>query len=316
MESVRIQVSPKQISKLRNGKKVRVRPAMEGGGINLVVSPSNYSLLSKSFTKNKGTDIILTPEEILANREQYSSMEGQGIFGKSFDKGAKQVLGARGKKVAYQYARNVLNPLAKGAITAGLATGGVALGAIQPELIPFIPAGVGGASYMIADYLDNPGAYQSNAGGPKSKQAKTLAGQYLQDQALGQINSQLGTNMGNLSRAGIEKAVGDKVSQSLTAQAIQAQQSLINRINMGFESSTSLSPEEKALLQGTPFEYMTGKGLYPMSGNGLYAGRQGGAIVGRNGGLVDKQPQALQSQSQSQNYQLKYTLPLWARVDK
>lgn len=275
MEQISIQVSPKQMSNLKKGKKVRVKKAMDGGGINLIVNPSNYSLLTNSFTRNKGMDLSLSNDEILANTE----MSGNGVFGDTFDKGVKKVLGKRGKKVAYEYARNVLNPLAKGAITAGLATGGVMLGGIQPELIPFIPAGVGGLSYMISDYIDNPKAYQS------SKKNKSLASKYLEDQALGQINSQLGTNMGNLSRAGVQKAIEDKASQKLTSASIEARNSLMSRITNGIENVATLSPQEKQLLKGTRFEYLvTGSGLYAgSSGSGLYLGRQGGAIVGCRG---------------------------------
>jgi hypothetical protein len=122
--------------------------------------------------------------------------------------------------------------------------------------------------------------------------------------------------MGNLSRAGLEQAVQDKVSQQLTASSIQAQRNLIDRLNAGIESISTLSPEEKRLLKGTQFEYMIGSGLY--SGSGLYAGkglyagssRQGGAIVGTNGGFVDKMPQALQSQPLSENFQFRHTLPI------
>ena len=141
MEQVRIQISPKQKSKLRNGHKVRIKKPIEGEGLNLIVMPQNFSLITRAFTRNKGAEIVLSPEEILANKEQIP-MEGEGIFGRKFDVGAERVLGKRGKKRAYQYAREVLNPIAKGAITAGLATAGTALGAVQPELIPFIAPGV------------------------------------------------------------------------------------------------------------------------------------------------------------------------------
>ena len=311
MEQVRVQISPKQMSKLRNGHKVRIKkPSMEGSGINLIVSPENFSLVNKAFTRNKGSEIILSPQEILANREQAPMMEGEGIFGKKFDKGVESALGKTGKKVAYKYAKNVLNPLAKGAITAGLTAGATSLGAVQPELIPFLAPAVPTLSLMAYDYLDNPRDYQSNAGGPKSRQAKTLAGKYAEQQVLNQVNSQLGTNMGNLSRAGIGQALQDKASQQITKSSIQAQQELLYKLNAGIENINTLSPEEKKLLKGTPLEYMVGSGLY--TGSGLYAGasRQGGAIVGTNGGFVKKMPQALQSQPLSENFQFRYTLPV------
>lgn len=312
MERVKVQISPKQMSKLRNGHKVRIKkPDMSGSGINLIVSPENFSLVNKAFTRNKGSEIILSPQEILANREQAPMMEGEGIFGRKFDKGVEATLGKTGKKKVYQYARDVLNPLAKAGITAGLTATATSLGAVQPELIPFLAPAVPTLSYMAYDYLDNPRDYQSNAGGPKSRQAKTLAGKYAEQQVLNQVNSQLGTNMGNLSRAGIGQALQDKASQQLTASALKTQEALMNRLSMGMENISTLSPQEKLLLRGTPYESMIGSGLY--AGKGLYAGsstRTGGAIVGNNGGFVKKMPQALQSQPLSQNFQFRYTLPV------
>jgi hypothetical protein len=311
MERIKIQISPKQMSKLRNGHKVRIKkPSIEGGGINLLVSPENFSLVNRAFTRNKGSEIILSPQEILANREQAPSMEGEGIFGKRFDKKAEEVLGKPMKKKVYQYAKDVLNPLAKAGITAGLVAGSTALGASNPALVPYLASAVPVASYLAYDYLDNPSSYQSNSGGPRAKKAKTLAGQYAEQQALSQLNAQLGTNMGNLSRASLGKAVQDKASQQITKTALQAQQELLYKLNAGIENINTLSPEEKQLLKGTSMEYMIGSGLY--AGKGLYAGssRQGGAIVGTNGGFVRKMPQALQSQPLSQNFQFRYTLPV------
>jgi len=101
MEQDRFQISPKQMSKIRNGHKVRIKkPKIEGEGINLIVSPENFILITKSFTRNKGSEIVLSPQEILANKEQAQAMEGQGIFGRKIDVKAKEVLGEKRKKRA------------------------------------------------------------------------------------------------------------------------------------------------------------------------------------------------------------------------
>ena len=76
MESVRIRASPKQLSKLRNGHKVSIKPAMEGEGLMLVIDPSQYNQISRTFSKGKGKMVQLSPEEIMANRE----IGGEGIF--------------------------------------------------------------------------------------------------------------------------------------------------------------------------------------------------------------------------------------------
>lgn len=76
MEVVRIKASPKQLSKLRNGHRVSVKPAMEGEGLNLIIDPSQYNAISRTFSKGKGKMVQLSPEEIMANRE----IGGEGIF--------------------------------------------------------------------------------------------------------------------------------------------------------------------------------------------------------------------------------------------
>jgi hypothetical protein len=95
MYLIDIEASPRQLSKLRNGHKVRVK---KGTGCSLVVNPLMYDRISRSFGKSKAIDVQLTPEEIDANemfeenREELSksmnekglplSMAGSGIFGK------------------------------------------------------------------------------------------------------------------------------------------------------------------------------------------------------------------------------------------
>lgn len=322
-----IVVSPKQMSKLRNGRKVRIKkPRMEGEGVGVIVNPMNYSLITKSFTRNKGTDLILSPEEILANREQAPTIEGGGIFGRKFDKSVEKAIGKRGRKKVYGFAKEVLNPIAKTALYAGIATGATALSAAQPELVPLIVPAAAGTADFLGDYLDKPSDFysrpksKSNVGGPYAKVPKNIAGQYLQDQALGQINSQLGTNMGNLSRAGIGQAVQDKMSQELDARAVEAQKALMNNMTPSDRELylRQLTPEQRAVLgRGLG---LFGAGLYPVGaglGAGLYVGaKRGGSIVGLQGGLIHPTPQALEPQPISTNYQFRYTLPLWARVEK
>lgn len=290
MHSVQVQISPVQASKLRNGRKVRIKkPDIEGGGMCLLVEPDRYSLITKTFSRGKGVDLQLTPAEILAN--QTTPVEGGGIFGRKFDKSVERTLGRRGKKQLYNYASDVLNPLAKGALLTGLAAGATTLGAVQPELIPFLPAGVAGASYFINDYLDKPSAYNKSK---NLKEKKSLASKYLEDQALGKINAELGTNLGNLSRSAIQGAIQDKLASELTAAQIEA------RRMAGYGLGLGLSP--------------LGAGLSPLGagGSGLYVSgsRRGGSIIGRNGGFIRENPQALQSQADLSNYQFKYRLPI------
>ncbi len=278
VHSVLVKASDKQLSKLRNGHKVRLQPpTMEGEGCNLIVHPENYNLLSRSFSKNKGVQIQLTPEEVVSNKEAAPAMEGTGIFGKKFDRGVKKVIGKKMAKDLYSELGNYL-PVAQAGLIGALSAGGTALGVVQPELIPFIAPGVAALSTMGSNYLANPSKYQ---GGKSS----SLAKEYAKDAALQQLNSQLGTNMGNLSSAGIQKAIADKASSELISRSIQSRQQ---------PNLTSVGS-----LTGS----LTGSGLYAS-----YPRRTGGA-VGLNGGFVKHLPPAMQSQPLSANFQFQNTLP-------
>lgn len=75
MHLISFDASPRQLSKLRNGHSVRIK---KGSGFNLVVNPSNYHLVSRAFTKNKGIELKLSPEELDVNKtmspEQHETM--------------------------------------------------------------------------------------------------------------------------------------------------------------------------------------------------------------------------------------------------
>lgn len=269
MNNVAVQVSPKQMSKLRNGKKVRVKPVIEGQGICLIVNPGNYNLLSRSFNKGKGAEIMLSPEEVMMNKEAAPNMEGQGIFGKKFDRGVKKLIGRPAQKALYAVARENL-PYAQGALTAGLTAGATALGVAQPELIPFLPFGVASLSALGSDYLENPAKYQG-------RKSSTLAKEYAKNQAIQKLNQQLGTNMDNLTRASIGSALANKMSADL------------------------LDPTSKAYSDST-LDGIFGSGLY------AGASKNGGA-VGVTGNFITPLPPAMQSQPYSANFQFQSTLP-------
>jgi len=95
MHTLQIDASPSQLRKLKNGHRVRVK---RGTGFELLVHPQTYNIVSRSFAKNKGSEIQLTPEEIDMNRGISKSispeahnpplqpgikMAGQGVFDNS-----------------------------------------------------------------------------------------------------------------------------------------------------------------------------------------------------------------------------------------
>ena len=93
MHRIQIDASPHQLRKLRKGHAGRVK---KGEGFELLVHPNTYNLVSKSFNKNKGAQIKLSPEELKANNVEVSpeendegneaintnTMFGQGLKGK------------------------------------------------------------------------------------------------------------------------------------------------------------------------------------------------------------------------------------------
>lgn len=97
MRVVPIMASDKQVSRLRNGHRVRIKKAVEGTGFNLLVDPSKFDSISRSFAKGSAYEIELSPDELMANKTAASSgeIEGQGIFKKT--KGGKISLKKIGK---------------------------------------------------------------------------------------------------------------------------------------------------------------------------------------------------------------------------
>jgi hypothetical protein len=170
-KKIGISASLKQLSKLRNGHKVRLT---SGEGC-LMVEPGKYDTLSRTFMRGKGMSVQLSPDEIMANK---GVMAGEGIFGPGFDRflkkiGIKKQVYALGDKIKgpVKKAINALvdkAPAALGSAGAALAT---AVG--QPQLAPLaIKAGMElgkkARNYTKKHltgkkgYLDDPESYQKN----------------------------------------------------------------------------------------------------------------------------------------------------------
>jgi hypothetical protein len=65
MHKIQIDVSPHQLRKLRKGHRVRVK---KGEGLELIVHPNTYNIVSRAFNKGKGSEIQLSAEELQANQ--------------------------------------------------------------------------------------------------------------------------------------------------------------------------------------------------------------------------------------------------------
>lgn len=87
MQEIEIHASPKQMSKLRNGHVVTIKKPVEGCGFTLLVDPSKYNRINRSFELGKGARINLSPSEISAS----TSIVGSGI-GKKYKKKLSPIL--------------------------------------------------------------------------------------------------------------------------------------------------------------------------------------------------------------------------------
>jgi hypothetical protein len=288
MSLVRIDVSHKQRQKLGKGHKVRVKGAMEGEGVCMIVHPDRYDTMTRTFNRGKGMEMALTPEELQANVEAIPHMGGSGIYDnvKSFLKKHPGLI-------------HMGKPLLKTGIAGALGAAGTALSVAQPELIPLIAPGVAGMIAGAHSYLDRP-MRQSNVGGSKAPSASSLLGQVAQNHLYEQMNNHLGTQYGALGAANLGNAVAHKERASMAPVGQLA------AAKIGSPEYEHPTPKADPAFGGF--------GLY--GGSGLYAGKKGGMIgreigsVGRGGSLVSHSvPPALQSQPFSANFQFQHTLP-------
>ena len=286
MSLVSIDASPKQLSKLRNGHRVRIK---RGAGFNLVVHPDRMNTISRCFDKGKGLEIQLSQEELMANQEHEPSMQGAGIFS-TVKHHAKHAASA-----AYNMVKPMAHHAAKHLATAAITSGAAALTAAQPELAPAIALGAFGLTNAAHAKIDRMQAkaptFQSNVGGTHAPAATTLQGQIHQNKMYEELNNHIGTNYGNLAQATLGNAVAHKQRAAMEAESIPTRSMPRNKVGGdGLLSSTHAKS-------------------YAMRGGSL---RREAGLVGRGGNLLRNAthlPPALQSQPMSANFQFQYTLP-------
>jgi hypothetical protein len=332
MDSVRIDASPKQLSKLRNGHKVRVKPAMEGKGVCMVVRPETYNTITRAFGRGKGVELALSPEEILANQQASSSMEGQGIFGKKFDR----FLEKRGIKNAVYKFGDVL----KGGVKQGIdytrskapELGATAMRELvkavgRPELATYAePIGRAGADYIAGKtagrakgYLDNPEG-RGFFGDMLKKGVKTLAplaidagAKFAKEKLAG---SGFVSNIGGTNGSAVHQArtLAQQVEQMRALEALN----LATGMNTGYMGRAGLGT---AMVNADRAKFVKGGFKQEFAGRAIGSSRNrlssdmevlrgirksGGQIGAIGQGVL---PPALQSQPYSENFQFQYTLP-------
>lgn len=123
-KKIHAKMSKPQMAKMKKGVAVRIKPCMEGEGVCLIVNPTNYSQITRSFSRNKGSELRLTPEELAVNASEGAKMEGAGLYSR-----ARKTASAVDKSLDKQLGAPVKKALISSAITA-----------VAPELAPVVLA--------------------------------------------------------------------------------------------------------------------------------------------------------------------------------
>lgn len=303
MRIIHIQASPKQLHRLRKGGRVRIKAGVQGKGFNLIVNPALFDIMTRTFTRGKGMEIQLSPQEIAANQEASVQMGGQGIFGSKFDR----YLEKKGLKEAAYKVGDQLKPAAKAALLGGLGAAATALagtefiatGGLGAAAVPAIYSTAATLGALGTDYLDNPREYQPkrNVGGPRNKIAhSTLEGAVKQNEVLSNLATDTGQNYSNLASASLSNALTQATRSQVGSNRVD---SLLNTYNAG---PTSMAPIPS-------YNY---KSPHSAVGYGLrHKTREAGSVGvgGRFVGARHQLPPAMMSQPFSSNYQFKHTLP-------
>ena len=82
--NVSLDLSASQLSKLRNGKGIRISRAMFGSGVDMIIDPMTFNNMMKKLERGKGAVISMSGADIEQNR-----MEGTGLFAGSGKKSGK-----------------------------------------------------------------------------------------------------------------------------------------------------------------------------------------------------------------------------------
>ena len=141
--------------KLIKGGSIRV----ETGDSPLMVHGSRLKDISKKFSKKVGHTLSLSPEELHHN----AHMEGGSLSDTA--------------KTVFKSGVRMAAPLAKHAARAAIASGAVALGSVQPELLPFIAAGAPMLTGVSDHLFDHAGEYADHYL-PDKKPASATAGAF------------------------------------------------------------------------------------------------------------------------------------------
>ena len=298
-------LSPAVMSRIRNGHKVRL---MEGQGTQLVVHRDQFDAIAKSFLKNKGIQIALSPSEIEANR----SVEGEGIFGKKADKVMKK-LGV--KKVAY----------AVGAVVKPLVKEGIQTAAMAAQAYGVPPSVTEKLEATANQYLDDPKSLQGKKGVKELKKRALDMG----IEAAAPMAAEYGIDLDEL-KSTLKSAKSAPTSKKEMKAAVRgkAEGAVLGKLQQMVDARRSASapmPISSDLYSQFDSDGIIGNGMRRgccemCKGSGLYAGAASGRglpgmppmrsiskkFVNVSKKLMGGEIQALASQPMGANYAFRY----------
>ena len=82
--NIALNLSASQLRILRNGKGIRISPAMFGSGVDMIVDPMNYHNLMKKLERGKGAVMSMGNDELYENE-----IQGTGLFAGAGNKSGK-----------------------------------------------------------------------------------------------------------------------------------------------------------------------------------------------------------------------------------
>jgi hypothetical protein len=311
---IHIEATRAQINKLKKGGKIRTKKAIQGQGFNLIVDPSTFDILSRTFSRGNNISLQLSPQEIAANEEAEPDMQGSGIFGHKFD----NYLEKKGvKKLAYKIG-DALKPGLKAGILGGLAAGSTALagteliasGGLGAGAIPLIYGTAGSLGVLANDYIDNPKKYQTNVGGPINKiSAHNLQGQTETNKLLNYLSTETGQKYNALSEAALGNAMAEMDRSQFMAANTDSLKNTFNASPNTTDTPHKIKLNVSPNTTNTAFKVKTsGAGLRHKVSRGK---REVSSITHKGtfvGGSIFMHP-AMKSQPFSANFQFRHTLP-------
>ena len=219
MQQISIDAKPRQMRKLLRGERVRVR---KGEGFNVLVHPETYNIVARAFNKEKGTQLGLSEEELIANANITSGIQNvkQNNLIPMFDE------------------NGALLPAAQQVVP-------------PPNYGPAPPQARGGHPGIVGQGISG------YSGIVHPHKANNMAQQVEQIKHYGDMNAQLGTNFDYMGHAGYAKAVADKISAQIAEEGFK--QKYPKSEGSGF--STAVMPERVQHFGIRKEPNITGRGM-------------------------------------------------------